>query len=194
MLKQLYPHLTIYGSKTDKPLAVNQFISDGDQIEISNMVFTVLSTPGHTTGHAVYVMTSTDPPCLFSGDHLFLGGCGKIFECDVQTMYKSLAVIKSLNQSTLIFPGHEYTYDNLKFAVTVEPSNVILQEKLSSVRKLRLKRMCTVPASLSEELQYNPFLRTNVTNIQAAVSSTNELLVLKELRKLKDDFKTNWKE
>lgn len=44
------------------------------------LTFEALATPGHTVGHMVYVLDGApfgSPPCLFSGDLLFLAGCGE---------------------------------------------------------------------------------------------------------------------
>ena len=91
-------------------------------------------TPGHTEACSSFLITevsenSTKTPFLFCGDALFIGGCGRVFSGDFKAMYESLMLLKSLPNETLVFCGHEYTKNNLMFALGVDPSNPILKAK-----------------------------------------------------------------
>ncbi|XP_067318452.1 uncharacterized protein [Anolis sagrei] len=94
-----------------------------------------LATPCHTSGHICYFVTkpnSSEPPAVFTGDTLFVAGCGKFFEGTPEEMYKALIKILSrLPPETKVYCGHEYTINNLKFARHVEPNNSAIQHKLS---------------------------------------------------------------
>ena len=128
---------------------------------------------------------------LFSGDTLFTCGCGRLFEGTAEELYKSLQKLITLPEQTLIYPGHEYTVDNIKFALTVDPDNQALHDRLHVAQKLRSEQKATVPASLATEAATNPFLRTMHKPIRKAVNCTTEAYieqVFAKLRKLKDKF------
>ncbi|XP_003383354.2 PREDICTED: hydroxyacylglutathione hydrolase cytoplasmic-like [Amphimedon queenslandica] len=191
-LRKTFPHVPIYGGRKDLPAGTTHFVDPGVDIFIEEMNFHAIWTPGHTVGHIVYFLKSTTPPCLFSGDHLFIGGCGKIFEDNPEVMFQSLQAIKELPSDTLIFPGHEYSWSNLQFALIFDPHNVNVQKKLDNIKKLRLKRQATAPAVLSEELQYNPFLRTDSVALKETLklkANVSQVDVLRKLRQEKDKFK-----
>ena len=61
----------------------------------------------------------------FTGDTLFCGGCGALFECSATTLFHSLRRLTNerLRPSTQLFPGHEYTEMLLQAAVQRDPQN-----------------------------------------------------------------------
>jgi hydroxyacylglutathione hydrolase len=148
------------------------------------------SIPGHTLEHVAY----HSPGFIFTGDTLFTGGCGRIFEGTAQQMYDSLYRLKALPDNTLIYCGHEYTENNLKFALKVEPLNKDIQDRLAQTAALRKQLQPTVPASLLKEKQTNPFLRCSQPEVvQAASTHCGEPLVdpvqvLSVLREWKNSF------
>lgn len=98
-----------------------------------------LHTPGHTKEHVSYVVTHVTPestkiPFLFPGDTLFVGGCGRLFTGTAEQLYHSLQTLINLPADTLLFPAHEYTEANLKFAKALEPENEAIQQKLEFVK------------------------------------------------------------
>src|SRR5690606_33353322 len=105
----------------------------------------------------------------FSGDTLFSVGAGKIFEGTAEQMYHSLNKLKNLPRDTQIYCGHEYTLANIVFAQSVEPNNLLLENRKIQVQNLRQQRLPCVPVALDMELQTNPFLRCEQPNIIHAV-------------------------
>ena len=85
-------------------------LAHGQAVELGGMAFTALHTPCHTRGHVCYYLPpeADTPPCLFSGDTLFAGGCGRFFEGDAATMLGSFATIMQLPPATRLYCGHEY--------------------------------------------------------------------------------------
>jgi hydroxyacylglutathione hydrolase len=81
--------------------------------------FQVIAVPGHTLGHIAYYGAG----CLFCGDTLFAGGCGRLFEGTAAQMADSLARLAALPDETAVYCAHEYTQANLRFALAVEPGN-----------------------------------------------------------------------
>lgn len=144
-------------------------VQQDDVITIPEMGLTlkVLDIPGHTRGHVAYYGHGM----AFTGDTLFTAGCGKIFEGTPQQMWDSLHKLMALPDDTLIYCGHEYTQSNLQFATTVEPNNVDIIHRIETTAALRAKQKPTVPAPLSLEKRTNPFLRTEINNVQQAIKA-----------------------
>ncbi|XP_044160170.1 probable hydrolase PNKD [Bufo gargarizans] len=200
-LKKLYRTCRVYGNSCDDIPELTHPLSDRDQLAIGRLQFQAFFTPGHTVGHMIYVLdgkSGDGPDCLFSGDLLFLAGCGRMFEGSAGTMLASLDTVASLNDSTLLWPGHEYAADNLMFAAVVEPDNAVRDKKFQWVVQQRLEKKCTCPSTLGEEKEYNPFLRTHCRDLHVALDlqrgaaeewSRFRSRVLEEVRRRKDLFK-----
>ena len=139
---------------------LDTLMSDGDVIELGGVTIRCIGTPGHTATSVCYYVSSDSlaQPVLFTGDTLFVGGCGRMFECGGETMYASLQKLAALPDETLVYPGHDYTEENVRFALTTDPDNALLQEKLTLVRNQNKTGQPTVPSVLGEEKQINPFL------------------------------------
>ncbi|KGG50153.1 putative mitochondrial hydroxyacylglutathione hydrolase [Mitosporidium daphniae] len=146
------------------PSAFNSVSSN--QTDVGSFRMLTLLTPGHTKRSICYAIFSTEPGeamHLFTGDTLFLSGCGRFFDgCVPQEMLYSLRLLKSLSTSIapnkiLVYPGHEYTLNNVSFALTVDPLNCDLQEQFRFIKGL--KNPVSVPGTLETELKTNPFLR-----------------------------------
>ncbi|XP_062907467.1 probable hydrolase PNKD isoform X1 [Mobula hypostoma] len=200
VLKKIHKTCRIYGSSRDNIPALTDPILDKQTIEVGNLRFQALFTPGHTVGHMIYVLDGephNSPNCLFSGDLVFLSGCGRIFEGSSSLMLSSLDVVSSLGDETLLWPGHEYAQDNLMFAASVEPNNPAIFTKLEWVLRQRHQNHCTCPSTIGEEKEYNPFLRTHSSSLHDALgierqpsedSTSFRSRVLEEVRKRKDIF------
>ncbi|XP_078060832.1 putative hydrolase PNKD isoform X4 [Mustelus asterias] len=153
-------------------------ILDKETIKVGNLRFQAFLTPGHTVGHVIYVLAGNppdSPACLFSGDLIFLSGCGRIFEGSSSLMLSSLDTVASLSDETLLWPGHEYAQDNLMFAASVEPNNPAIFNKLDWVLHQRHDKHCTCPSTIGEEKEYNPFLRTHSSDLHDALEIERDL-------------------
>jgi hydroxyacylglutathione hydrolase len=172
-------NVPVYGPAREAVDGVTDHLQDGNQIRLDDLDLTlhVSHIPGHTLGHIAY----HGHDLLFSGDTLFTGGCGRIFEGTVEQMYSSLTTLAALKQTTLIYCGHEYTAANLKFAQLVEPNNPDIQLRIQEVTKLRAQDLPTVPGPLSIEKLTNPFLRCNQQDvIKAAETYSGKTLATPE--------------
>jgi len=143
-------------------------LEEGDTVTVGNQTARVLFIPAHTAGHIAYVFDEAE--AVFSGDTLFAGGCGRLFEGTADMMYDALVgKLGPLPGSTRVFCGHEYTESNLAFAVHAEPENAAAKEKLERVRKIRANAAAdwhdatpaemTIPTTIAEEHATNPFMR-----------------------------------
>lgn len=159
------PLKKVYGSETIAPdqrrIGPDRLVKDGDRLNFGDLTVRCIATPGHTSTGVCYYMTGEplEAPMLFTGDTLFICGCGRLFECDGETMFQSLQKIAALPNETHIYPGHDYTAENLRFALALEPGNEALQKKLEDVHHKSQLGHPTVPSTLGEEKQLNPFLK-----------------------------------
>ncbi len=163
-------------------------VSEDDVISLGSQTARVVSTPGHTSGHIVYFFV--EDGALFCGDTLFVMGCGRLFEGTPEQMWNSLQKLKALPPSTRIYCAHEYTQANGRFALSVEPENPQLQQKMLEVQQLRADNKPTVPSTIEQERATNPFFRDDSIGIQKTLGLEHEssLSVFTELRKRKDSF------
>jgi hydroxyacylglutathione hydrolase len=164
----------------------------GTEVTVHEIELTlqVLAIPAHTLDHVAYY----NKELLFCGDTLFTGGCGRVFEGTAQQMLAALDQLSTLPLHTKVYCGHEYTLNNLRFALEVEPDNQQLQQRFEAATLLREQNEPTVPSTIAEELATNPFLRTRHPQVIAAIeahwqrSFTGDVAVFAALR----EWKNNW--
>ena len=163
-------------------------VIDDDEIDIAGLKARVIHTPGHTLGHVMFYLKKEK--ILFAGDTIFSLGCGRVFEGSMKDMFFSLNKIKSLDPETLIYCGHEYTENNLKFALEVDKQNEGLKIFSEKITDLKRSNLPTIPSLLKDELNCNPFLRTDDVNISLYFKNkrNNNLEIFTKLRNLKDKF------
>lgn len=141
-------------------------LRDGDSVRIGSHVARVLETPGHTLGHIVFYMA--EDAALFSGDTLFAMGCGRLFEGGPAQMYANMQRLKTLPPETIVYPAHEYTQANGRYAAAAEPDNAAVTERMVTVDAQRAAGEPTVPTTIALELATNPFLRASSAEQLAA--------------------------
>jgi len=172
---------------------VNKVVEDGRILSMGEAKIKVLATPGHTRSSVCYYMQPCDTiskGMLWTGDTLFVGGCGRLFECDPQTMWDSLLKLALLPDDTLVYCGHDYTVDNYEFALSIEPDNQAVRQRLDDVRQVQRRGRQTVPSSILQEKATNPFLRADSPELKSALGMRNApaVEVFAELRRRKDRF------
>lgn len=191
LLDLIGKELPVYGGD-DRIASLNRKVSHEDTFTLDRFFIKSLFTPCHTSGHMCYFVqngdSSSDPVC-FTGDTLFVAGCGRFFEGSAENMLSSLEVLQSLPSNTKVFCGHEYTVSNLKFASHVEPNNKATADKLAWALERRSKHKPTVPSSIGEEQLYNPFMRVSEESVQSFAKESDAVAVMQVLRKCKDVFK-----
>lgn len=144
------PALTVYGGD-DRIGALTQKVGHGDSFSIGNLSVKCLFTPCHTSGHICYFVEGSDDgdKAVFTGDTLFLSGCGRFFEGTADQMYAALVEkLGSLPGHTKVYCGHEYSLQNLAFAKHVEPDNMAVQKKIEWCKERRQKDLPTVSGGL----------------------------------------------
>lgn len=129
--------------------------AEEDQSILPDTDIRALTVPGHTSGHIAFLLDDA----LFCGDTLFGAGCGRLFEGTPEQMWQSLGKIARLPGETRFYCAHEYTLNNLKFAIHIDPDNTDLKERIGRDISSREKGLPTIPGTIAEELATNPFLR-----------------------------------
>lgn len=162
-----------WGPDDDRMPERAERVREGDRVEISRLAleFAVIDTPGHTTSHIAFAA----PGILLAGDTLFSVGCGRLFEGTPAQMQETLDKLAGLPAETMLYCGHEYTVDNCRFALAVEPGNRALIARAEQAQKLRAAGKNTLPSRLGEEKQVNPFLRTREPEVIAAAAAREDL-------------------
>ena len=188
-----FPDADVYGGAEDQGRipGQNHYLRQGDRVTFANRTAEVFFVPGHTRAHIAYYfppVKPADPGELFSGDTLFAGGCGRLFEGTPEQMAISLGKLRTLPDNTRLWCGHEYTLSNLKFAVSVDGENEELLERLAQVTTARQQNQPTVPSLLGTEKATNPFLRWNSPSLQSQANSQDPVTVFARIRAMKDNF------
>lgn len=181
---------TVVGPKPDESRIpdIDVALDDGDTYDFGKARAEVIFVPGHTRGHIAFYFP--DSKAVFSGDTLFLMGCGRLFEGSPEQMWRSLSRLRELPEDTRVYCGHEYTQANARFALSVEPENKALQERARRVDDLRAERKPTVPGIMADERATNPFLRADEPALAEAIGMSREdpVKVFAEVRQRKDNF------
>jgi hydroxyacylglutathione hydrolase len=138
---------------------LDRLVREGDRVGIGAIEAQVLETPAHTAGHVSYYLPSEQ--LAFVGDTLFAMGCGRLFEGDAEQMHGNLQRLAQLPPETRIYCAHEYTLSNARFAITVDPDNRALVERVAQVEAQRAREEPTVPTTIALERATNPFMRAS---------------------------------
>lgn len=156
----------VFGPAHDGVEGLDRKLREGDRIEVTGVGIElgVLDVPGHTAGHIAYVGSGA----VFCGDTLFACGCGRLFEGTPAQMAQSLAKLAALPRDTRVYCAHEYTMSNIRFAEAVEPHNRALAARKVRDAARRERSEPTVPSTIGEELDTNPFLRCDAPEVIAS--------------------------
>ncbi|MEH2057253.1 MAG: hydroxyacylglutathione hydrolase [Nostoc sp.] len=188
-----FPKLIVYGGAEDRGRIPGQqvFLQQGDRVQFANRIAEVIFVPGHTRAHIAYYFPPEQPGetgDLFCGDTLFSGGCGRLFEGTPTQMVDSLTKLRSLPDNTRIWCAHEYTLNNLRFALTVDGDNADLQRRFNEVKAYRSRGEATIPSLLGVEKLTNPFLRWDQPSLQSNVKSSDGVQTFARIREMKNNF------
>lgn len=162
---------------------VTRAVEDGDEVTLGTLRARCIHNPGHTLGAITFVVEG----CAFTGDTLFGGGCGRVFEGDATMMHASLMRLAALPPDTRVYFGHEYTASNLRFAAAVEPGNPAIAARAGSLATP------STPSTIAEERATNPFLRAAEASVRAAATGRgaagDPVSVFAAVRTWKDGFR-----
>jgi hydroxyacylglutathione hydrolase len=165
----------IIAGDNNRIAGIDFVVEDGQILAFDTLKVEVISTPGHTSASVCYYIQqneNNESGVLFTGDTLFIGGCGRLFECDAQTMWTSLQKLAALPDDTKVYPGHDYTLENYEFAMQIEPDNKLILEQIEKIKQDKP----TIPSTIAQEKATNIFLLAGSAKAFA------------ELRQRKDSF------
>ncbi len=183
----------VIGGEGQRISRIDCVVEDGQILAMGDAKVKVIATPGHTrTSVCYYVQPSEDNRngILWTGDTLFVGGCGRLLECNAQSMWNSLLRLASLPDDTLVYCGHDYTVENYEFALSIEPGNQAVRQRLQQILEAQRAGGQTVPSTMLQERTTNPFLRAGTSELRAALNMprAKAVEVFAELRRRKDVF------
>lgn len=163
-LKKSWPDVKIIASQKDIKRIPFQTLSVNNNDIFSCIGFNikVLEVPGHTNNHIAFYISneSNNYNILFSGDTLFGAGCGRLLEGTATEMFNSLRKLNSLPENTKIYCAHEYTENNLRWALSIKPNDIFIADRLKIVCEKRKNGLQSLPSTISSERKTNLFLQT----------------------------------
>lgn len=184
-------NVPVYGRRHPDNPQITDDLRQGDRLrlEVLNLTFDILETPGHLDDHLCFVA----PGLLFCGDVLFGAGCGRNFEGTLAQLHESLQRLAGLPDDTRVYCAHEYTAANLRFSQACEPDNPEIASRIEATRQLRDAGLPSLPSSIAQEKATNPFLRCHSPEIihtlqRRGLQDTSELAVFTSLRNWRNLF------
>ena len=169
----------IIGSDRKRISGIDEIVSDKQLLTFGDTNIEVIATPGHTKTSVCYYIPKNEENengILFTGDTLFIGGCGRLFECDATTMWNSFKKLSALPDDTKVYCGHDYTLENYEFALQAEPKNSLILQRIIEVTQATKLNKPIIPSTIAQEKSTNIFLRAETPQTFA------------ELRSRKDNF------
>lgn len=165
---------------------VDSFVTDGESVDLGFTQLRVMGVPGHTENDLAFY--SENGKALFTGDAMFVGGCGRVFGGSYVQMWDSLKKLRALPDDVRVYCGHDYSVENLEFAAHLDPANSDVTDALAEIRDKSRQGIPTVPSLLSTEKAVNPFLRCEDPAIisAAGVRGGTAEAVFAAIRKMKD--------
>ena len=198
-LTEHFPNARVYGPSLEAIVPTVSNSHKGRKLSLFNNSYEcmVLEVPGHTLEHVAYYIPNLDgSSVIFTGDVLFSGGCGRLFEGTFQQLYTSLLKLRALPKKTQLYCGHEYTVSNLEFACWLEPNNQTIQSALDKAKADIFDQKPTLPSTLENECLINPFLRCDqfsfISNMQKKFKlshTINPLTLFSYLREQKNHWR-----
>jgi len=181
--------VTIYGGSSQVPALSNE-VKDGDEFTLGDDIkIRCLSTPCHTQDSISYFAEDmkTGEKGVFSGDTLFIAGCGRFFEGTAEQMHRSLSYLGSLPDDTVVYNGHEYTSGSVAFGAHVDPENEAIQ-RLQRIAKE--ESSTTGKSTIADEKKWNVFMRLDSDAIQNFTESQDPIVSMNKLREAKNAFRS----
>ncbi|KXT18545.1 hypothetical protein AC579_2276 [Pseudocercospora musae] len=144
-----------------------------------------LHTPCHTQDSICYLFEDGNDRAVFTGDTLFIGGCGRFFEGTAEEMDTALnKTLAALPDDTRVFPGHEYTKGNVRFGIQVIQSDPIKKLEAFANSNEQTQGKFTI----GDEKQFNVFMRLDDPEVQRYTGKKDRVEVMAALREAKNSM------
>lgn len=177
-----------HGKDRERLPRLDQEVSEGETVALGETTARVIDVSGHTVGHIAFVLD--DDRAAFTADSLMALGCGRVFEGTHAMMWESLSKFLGMPDDTRIYSGHNYGQSNGRFALSIEPENKALRDRVAGIKLADEKGQPIMPSTLAEEKATNPFLRVVEPSVKRAVGmdGADDASVFAEVRRRKDAF------
>ncbi|KAG8891104.1 Cytoplasmic glyoxalase II [Tulasnella sp. 332] len=183
-----FPDVKVVGGSKSIP-ALTVTVRDGDTLKIGKSIkIKCMATPCHTQDSICYYVTDSKNPSqkgVFTGDTLFIGGCGRFFEGTAEEMHKSLSYLGTLPDDTVTWIGHEYTTSNFKFGAHVDPENEAIKRGLELSAE---NKVTTGKTTIADEKEFNVFMRLDSQAVKNATGTSDVVAAMDKLRNMKNNF------
>ncbi|MGE0172361.1 MAG: hydroxyacylglutathione hydrolase [Oligoflexales bacterium] len=85
----------------------------------------VIHTPGHTMGHICLLLHKESRAFgIMTGDTIFNCGVGNCRSGDPHILFRTVEKLSAmLGDEIIVYPGHDYTENNLRFTLSIQPDN-----------------------------------------------------------------------
>lgn len=180
-----FPGIPVFGGAGDRGRIPGQtaFLKEGEEFVTCGAKVQVLDVPGHTRAHIAYFFDAGDGRSgdLFSGDTVFGGTVGNLFEGTPEVMFESIRKMRALPARTRIWCAHEYTLQYVREAAAIDPGNSRLAQRLKSLDAGAAQRLPTVPLLLDEECATNPFFRWDDPDLTAHLGTLPGIATFRRL-------------
>jgi hydroxyacylglutathione hydrolase len=182
-LLKKFPGIPVFAGAGDRGRIPGQsvFLREGEEIEVCGANAQILEVPGHTNAHIAYFFPSGNGGDLFSGDTVFGGTIGNLFEGTPETMFASIQKIRSLPRATRLWCAHEYTLQYVRESSQIDPNNVRLAKRLGKLEAAASTGKPTVPLNLQEECDTNPFFRWDAPELTSYLSKAPGIAIFRHL-------------
>ncbi len=189
---QAKAHCQLIGVDSTLLPCPDRIVVEGDVVTLGDVTIQVIAAPGHTRNSVCYHVPAHggENGVVYTGDTLFVGGCGRLLEGDAATMWQSLQRLAALPAETLVYCGHDYALENYEFAVSIAPGHRRFRQRLAEVQKATEYGRWTVPSTIAQERATNIFLLADDPQVRAVLgmSDATPAEVFAELRSRKDAF------
>jgi hydroxyacylglutathione hydrolase len=187
-LADRFAGIEVVASRVDgaRIAGVTRLVDDGEHLAIAGLAVAALAVPGHTLGAVAFAIGDA----VFTGDTLFVGGCGRLFEGTAAQLHASLTErLGRLDPATRVYCGHEYTLANARFALHLDPGCEPAKSLLDRAIEAAARGEPTVPSTIADELAHNPFLRPLAPAHVARFGERDPVRALAALRAAKDAYR-----
>lgn len=184
-------------------------MNNGDVLKFfdDQLTITCHHTPCHTKGHILYQLESGEAGqhdysyemkdeymivrsldrIIFTGDTIFIGGCGRFFEGNAAGMLYAMDLMLKMPEDIKIFCGHEYTRANFDFCIKAEGATNADIGAYWDVYKAKLdNKEYTIPSVMKDEKKYNVFMRCREPSLAQIFGTDDPEKIMHALREWKN--------
>jgi len=158
-----YKNVEVYGG-SEECAALTKKIKHGDEFSVGQDIkVKAYATPCHTQDSICFFVEdkAKNQRGVFTGDTLFVGGCGRFFEGKPEEMHTALnKTLAGLPDDTVVYCGHEYTKDNVRFGAHIAPDNADVQKLKDFAEK---NSVTTGKFTIGDEKKHNVFMSSGIT-------------------------------